>query len=112
MRKELIWSVGLLIVFLLFLIITGEPEFSDLTLIVVAYTINWVIISYNLKRIGTHGADREMMWFGGLLIIFLCFLVIVGSPKYPELVIATAAFTFVWIVRSYLASKFVKKAEN
>ncbi|MHA2365584.1 MAG: hypothetical protein ACXAC7_16625 [Candidatus Hodarchaeales archaeon] len=111
LKKELILFGGLLIVFLGFLVIVGPPEYSELAITIVAFTITWFIISYLIKRyrvgnMDTDSLKKEILWFSVLLIIFLSFLVIVGSPDYSELAIATAAFTFIWFIRSYLVKTF------
>ncbi len=72
------------------------------------YTLNWIFLRYFLKRIGSSSTEREIMWFGGILIIFLGLLIILGPPTRTEIAIAGSAFTFIWVIRSYLAKKFTK----
>ena len=50
--------------------------------------------------------DKELMWFGSLLIVFIAVLMIGGPPDISELVIAMAAFTVSWCVVSFSVKRF------
>ncbi len=111
LKKELIWFGSLLIVLIVFLMIVGFPEYSELAIATTAFAINWLIVSYSVKRFGVGSMDtdslkKELIWFGGLLIVLIVFLMIVGSVEYSELAIATTAFTLIWFIRSYLVKRY------
>ncbi len=111
LKNELIWFSALLIVFVSFIVIVGRPQSSELVIAVAAFSFTWSIGSYFIKRIDVGLRDpesikKELKWYVSIMIIFLSILVIVGSPGYSDLLIATAAFTFIWILRSYLVKKF------
>lgn len=116
-KKEFIWFGALLIVFLSFLMLVGSPEYFELMIATASFTFSWFIVSYCVKRFGIGSLDmdslkKELIWFGALLIAFLSFLVIAGSPKLSELVIATAIFTFIWIIRSYVVKTFATSSNK
>ena len=110
-KNELLWFSGLLIVFLTFMALVGDPEVTELGIAAVAFTFSWVILSYTIKRFGVGGTDKdsiqkEIQWYIVFLIVFLAFLVLIGKPSYADLAVAGAAFTLVWFIRSYLVKKF------
>jgi hypothetical protein len=48
----------------------------------------------------------ELIWFFGVLVLFIAFLLIAGPPNPIELVIAITAFSFIWLLKSILVKKF------
>ncbi len=89
--------------------------YSDLTIVIAAYTISWYIVSYSVKRFGSSGIDRsslkkELVWFGANLTTFLGLLTIVSQEdsrlRIADYAIVTAAFSITWIIRSYALKRF------
>ncbi|MHA2403133.1 MAG: hypothetical protein ACXADH_09115 [Candidatus Kariarchaeaceae archaeon] len=110
-RNELLWFGGLVIVFLTLIVLVGDPEVTELSIATITFTLSWVIMSYTIKRFGAGGTDKdsiqkEIQWYIIFLIVFLAFLVLIGNPSYADLAMAGAAFTLVWVTRSYLVKKF------
>ena len=115
LNKELMWFGSFLIAFIVFLMIGGFPDLSELVIAMATFTVSWCIVSYSIKRFGEGGTDsksmqKELIWFGGLLIGFLGLLTIVsqeeGGMGIWAYVIVTFAFTITWIVRSYAVKRF------
>jgi len=114
-KNELIWYGVFLIAFIGFLMIGGIPNYSELAIAIIAFTISWCIVSLSIKRFGAGGTDakslqKELLWFGGILVAFLGLLTIVsqedGGMTIWAYVIVTIAFSITWTVRSYAAKRF------
>ncbi|MHA2169359.1 MAG: hypothetical protein ACXAB7_05640 [Candidatus Kariarchaeaceae archaeon] len=110
-KGEVLLFGSLLIVFLTLIVLAGDPEVAELGIIAVVFTLSWVIMSYTIKRFGPGGTDndsiqKEIQWYIIFLIVFQAFLVLIGNPSYADLAMAGAAFTLVWVTRSYLVKKF------
>ena len=113
--KEFIWGSVFLIAFIGLLMIGGIPNYSELAIAIIAFTISWCIVSLSIKRFGAGGTDakslqKELLWFGGILVAFLGILTIVshedGGMTIWAYVIVTIAFSITWTVRSYAAKRF------
>ncbi len=109
-RRELTWAGGVLLLFLTLLAAIGLPEPAELVLFVAAYGSSWVIVSYTVRTFGAASFDgasleKELGWFGGVLLLFLAFLALTGVREPPVFVIATAAFSVSWFVRSILLKR-------
>jgi len=108
------WFGSFLIVFIAVLMIGGPPDIYDLVIVLATFTVSWSIVSFSIKRFGAGGTDKESMqkeliWFGGILIGFLGLLTIVsqedGGMGLWAYIIVIFAFSITWIVRSYAAKR-------
>ena len=115
LNKELLWFGSFLIAFIAFLMIGGIPNISELVIALAAFTVSWCVVSFSIKRFGAGGTDREsiqkeLIWFGGILVGFLGLLTIVsqedGGMGIWAYVIVIFAFSVTWIIRSYAAKRF------
>ncbi|MDP6364159.1 MAG: hypothetical protein QF366_01420 [Candidatus Poseidoniia archaeon] len=109
-RRELAWAGGVLLLFLALFVVIGLPQPAELVLFVAAYSSSWVIVSYAVRTFGAGSFDnasleKEMGWFGGVLLLFLAFLTLVGVREPTVFVIATAAFSISWFVRSIILKR-------
>jgi hypothetical protein len=113
--RELMWFGSFLIAFIALLMIGGIPDLSELVIALAAFTVSWCLVSLSIKRFGAGGTDRgsmqkELIWFGGILIGFLGLLTIVsqedGGMGIWAYLIVISAFSITWIIRSYAAKRF------
>jgi len=113
-NKELMWFGSFLIAFVVFFMIGGFPDPYELVIAIAAFTVSWCIVSFSIKRSGAGGTDRgsmqkELLWFGGILIGFLGLLTLVtfedGGMGLWAYIIVIFAFSITWIVRSYAAKR-------
>ncbi|MHA1911943.1 MAG: hypothetical protein ACTSYA_09625 [Candidatus Kariarchaeaceae archaeon] len=116
-KTEFIWFSGVLTLFFALLIITGSPDIIEMVIALSAFSFTWGIISYLIKRYGVGELDsdslkKEVTWFIFLLFTFLGSLVLFASPKFIDLLIAGAAFSFIWLIRSILVRKFTSSENN
>jgi len=116
-KKELIWFSGVFALFFVFLMLAGPPDLVELAIAITAFSFTWGIISYSIKRYGVGELDsdslkKEITWFIFLLFTFLCSLAVFASPELIDLLIAGAAFSFIWLIRSILVRKFTSSEKN
>ena len=113
--KELMWFGSFLIAFIAFMMIGGPPDLSELVIAMAAFTVSWCLVSFSIKRFGAGGTDgdsmqKELIWFGGILVGFLGLLTIVsreeGGMGIWAYMIVIFAFSITWIIRSYAAKRF------
>lgn len=115
--KEFRWYSAILIIFLLSLIVLGSSTIFDLIIIFITYSVTWVVIR---KALSTYGPGKytsdelqtELKWFGSVIIIFLIFLIIIGSPTLFDLTIAALGFTVVWGLRSVLVKHYFNSSNT
>jgi len=114
-QRGLLWGSGFLIAFVGLLMIDGLSGYYELSIAIAAFIISWSIVSYSVKRFGAGSMDKdalqkELIWFGGILVAFLGFLTIVshedGGLSTSVYAIVTAAFAITWIIRSYAVKRF------
>ena len=73
---------------------------------IVIFAMNWAVIHFFIKKFGDKNSfQKELKWFFGFLAIFLGFLYLIGVKTLYDYAIAMSAFTFIWIVRSYLIKR-------
>lgn len=117
LKEELIWFIGLLAAFISLLIIIEPPKLLEIVIIILSYSLNWLIVRYLIKKIGSteikdDSLKQEIVWFGGILIIFLSTLVIIGNPSSSDLVIIIVVYSFIWVIRSYLVKRFASSTKT
>ncbi|OLS27179.1 MAG: hypothetical protein HeimC2_12890 [Candidatus Heimdallarchaeota archaeon LC_2] len=115
--KEILYFGGILILFLLSLRVIGSPNFNEILILILAYTITWAIVRMSIKRFGVGSLEsedlqKELKWFGVSISIFLVFLIIIGIKKYSDLIISGLAFSFIWSLRSLLIKRYYKPIKN
>ena len=111
LQKELIWALGTLVVFIIFLLLGGIDEVSQIVIPVGAFLLSWSVMSFFLKKYipnnqSGKGLENEMKWFATILILFLTIMTIIGKidgelelsySLYASLVFG---YTLIWIIRS------------
>ena len=88
-KNELLWFGGLLIVFLTFIVLVGDPEVTELGIAGAAFALTWFIVSYTVKRFGVGSTDKgslkkELQWF---IDSYLAFAVTPNRPDNVGLVL-------------------------
>lgn len=109
-KNELFWFFGILLPLMGFLVIIESSKFSEVIIVLLAFTLNWLIYRYIAITLWTRNSRKESIkhetiWFVSILGIFLMFVMLVGDPTSFEIVIIISVYTLVWTIRSY----FVKK---
>tara|TARA_B100000941_G_scaffold282575_1_gene251176 strand:- start:2915 stop:3280 length:366 start_codon:yes stop_codon:yes gene_type:complete len=109
-QKELMWAFGALTVFILFLVY-GELSVNEMLIPIVAFVVNWIVISYFIKNYGldgdsTQNLENEFKWYSAMLILFVAIMTFIGISD-DELELTPSlfgtlvfGFTFVWVIRS------------
>ena len=109
-QKELMWATGSLAGFIFFLFY-GELSSNEMLIPIVAFIVNWIVISYFIKNYGLDGnsvqnLENEFKWYSAMLILFVAIMTFIGISD-DELELTPSlfgtlvfGFTFVWIVRS------------
>ena len=111
LQKELTWSSGALVVFMILLAYGGTSEPTEIAIAVGAFAVSWLAISYSVKNLGPgsiskEDLQKEFQWFAGILVIFLAIVTLIGTTDGTvDLTSSTYAivvfgFTLIWVVRS------------
>ena len=84
LQKELVWVLGTLVAFIIFLLVGGINELSEIAISTAAFLLSWSIMSLTIKRFGANvdsgkEIENEMKWFTGILMIFLTVMTIIGK---------------------------------
>ncbi|RZD33753.1 MAG: hypothetical protein CXT75_11175 [Methanobacteriota archaeon] len=118
LQKELTWASGALIAFLIFLVMGGTSEPTEIGIAVGAFAVSWVVISYSVKNFGPGSTskedlEKEFQWFTVLLVIFLAIVTLIGTTDGEDLssstyIFVVFGFTLVWVIRSAAIKYFSK----
>lgn len=111
LQKELTWTVGALVAFLILLVYGGTSEPTEIAIAVGAFAVSWAVVSYSIKNFGPGGTSkedlqREFQWFAGILVIFLAIVTLIGTTddsvdmSSSTYAIVVFGFTLIWVVRS------------
>ena len=111
LQKELTWSSGALVAFLILLVYGGTSEPTEIAIAVGAFVVSWLAISYSVKNLGPGSTSKEdlqkeFQWFAGILVIFLAIVTLIGTTdddvplSYSVYAITVFGFTLIWVVRS------------
>ena len=111
LQKELTWSSGALVAFLILLVYGGTSEPTEIAIAVGAFAVSWIVISYSVKNLGSGSTSKEdlqkeFQWFAGILVIFLAIVTLIGTTdddvtlSYSVYAITVFGFTLIWVVRS------------
>ena len=111
LQKELTWSSGAVVAFLIFLVYGGTSEPMEIAIAVGAFGVSWAVIRYSVKNLGPGGTSKEdlqkeFQWFAGILVIFLAIVTLIGTTddtvdlSSSTYAIVVFGFTLIWVVRS------------
>ena len=119
LQKELVWVLGTLVGFIIFLLLGGINELSEIAISIAAFLLSWSIMSLTIKKFGTNvdsgnEIENEMKWFSGILVIFLTVMTIIGKTDdeleltYSIYATLVLGYTLIWVIRSS-AIKYINK---
>ena len=119
LQKELTWASGALVSFLILLVYGGTSEPTEIAIVVGAFTVSWLAISYSVKNFGPGSTSKEdlqkeFQWYAGILVIFLAIVTLIGTTddgvtlSYSVYAITVFGFTLVWVIRSAAIKYFIQ----
>ena len=119
LKKELVWVLGTLVAFIVFLLVGGINELSEIAISIAAFLLSWSIMSLTIKKFGNNvdlgdEIENEMKWFTGILMIFLTVMTIIGKTDdeleltYSIYATLVLGYTLIWVIRSSAIKYFNK----
>ena len=119
LQKELVWVLGTLVAFIIFLLVGGINELSEIAISIGAFLLCWSIMSLTIKKFGNNvdlgdEIENEMKWFTGILMIFLTVMTIIGKTDdeleltYSIYATLVLGYTLIWVIRSSAVKYFNK----
>ena len=119
LQKELVWVLGTLVAFIIFLLVGGINELSEIIISIGAFLLSWSIMSLTIKKFGTNvdsgnEIENEMKWFTGILMIFLTVMTVIGKTDdeleltYSIYATLVLGYTLIWVIRSSAIKYFNK----
>ena len=119
LQKELVWVLGTLVAFIIFLLVGGINELSEIAISIGAFLLSWSIMSLTIKKFGNNvdlgdEIENEMKWFTGILMIFLTVMTIIGKTDdeleltYSIYATLVLGYTLIWVIRSSAVKYFNK----
>ena len=119
LQKELVWILGTLVVYIIFLLVGGINELSEIAISIAAFLLSWIIMSLTIKKFGNNvdlgdEIENEMKWFTGILMIFLTVMTIIGKTDdeleltYSIYATLVLGYTLIWVIRSSAVKYFNK----
>ena len=119
LQKELVWVLGTLVAFIIFLLVGGINELSEIAISIGAFLLSWSIMSLTIKKFGTNvdsgnEIENEMKWFTGILMIFLTVMTVIGKTDdeleltYSIYATLVLGYTLIWVIRSSAIKYFNK----
>ena len=119
LQKELVWVLGTLVAFIIFLLVGGINELSEIAISIGAFLLSWSIMSLTIKKFGNNvdlgdEIENEMKWFTGILMIFLTVMTIIGKTDdeleltYSIYATLVLGYTLIWVIRSSALKYFNK----
>ena len=119
LQKELVWALGTLVAFIVFLLVGGINELSEIAISIGAFLLSWSIMSLTIKKFGNNvnsgnEIENEMKWFTGILMIFLTVMTIIGKTDdeleltYSIYATLVLGYTLIWVIRSSAVKYFNK----
>ena len=111
LQKELTWASGALVSFLILLVYGGTSEPTEIAIVVGAFAVSWLAVSYSVKNFGPGSTSKEdlqkeFQWYAGILVIFLAIVTLIGTTddsvplSSSTYAIVVFGFTLIWVVRS------------
>ena len=119
LQKELVWVLGTLVAFIVFLLVGGINELSEIAISIAVFLLSWSIMSLTIKKFGNNvdlgdEIENEMKWFTGILMIFLTVMTIIGKTDdeleltYSIYATLVLGYTLIWVIRSSAVKYFNK----
>ena len=119
LQKQLVWVLGTLVAFIIFLLVGGINELSEIAISIGAFLLSWSIMSLTIKKFGNNvdlgdEIENEMKWFTGILMIFLTVMTIIGKTDdeleltYSIYATLVLGYTLIWVIRSSAIKYFNK----
>ena len=119
LQKELVWVLGTLVAFIIFLLVGGINELSEIIISIGAFLLSWSIMSLTIKKFGNNvdlgdEIENEMKWFTGILMIFLTVMTVIGKTDdeleltYSIYATLVLGYTLIWVIRSSAVKYFNK----
>ena len=111
LQKELVWVLGTLVTFIIFLLVGGINELTEIAISIGAFLLSWSVMSFTIKKFSTNvdsgnEIENEIKWFTGILIIFLTVMTIIGKTDdeleltYSIYAMLVLGYTLIWVIRS------------
>ena len=119
LQKELVWVLGTLVAFIVFLLVGGINELSEIAISIAVFLLSWSIMSLTIKKFGNNvdlgdEIENEMKWFTGILMIFLTVMTVIGKTDdeleltYSIYATLVLGYTLIWVIRSSAVKYFNK----
>ena len=119
LQKELVWVLGTLVIFIIFLLVGGINGLSETAIPIGAFLLSWCVMSFTVKKFSTNigsgnEIENEMKWFTGILMIFLTVMTIIGKTddelelSYSLYATLVLGYTLIWVIRSSAIKYFNK----
>ena len=119
LQKELVWVLGTLVTFIIFLLVGGINELTEIAISIGAFLLSWSVMSFTIKKFSTNvdsgnEIENEIKWFTGILIIFLTVMTIIGKTDdeleltYSIYATLVLGYTLIWVIRSSAVKYFNK----
>jgi len=119
LQKELVWVLGTLVTFIIFLLVGGINELTEIAISIGAFLLSWSVMSFTIKKFSTNvdsgnEIENEIKWFTGILIIFLTVMTIIGKTDdeleltYSIYAMLVLGYTLIWVIRSSAIKYFNK----
>ena len=119
LQKELVWVLGTLVAFIIFLLVGGINELTEIAISIGAFLLSWSVMSFTIKKFSTNvdsgnEIENEIKWFTGILMIFLSVMTIIGKTDdeleltYSIYATLVLGYTLIWVIRSSAIKYFNK----
>ena len=119
LQKELVWVLGTLVAFIIFLLVGGINELTEIAISIGAFLLSWSVMSFTIKKFSTNvdsgnEIENEIKWFTGILMIFLSVMTIIGKTDdeleltYSIYATLVLGYTLIWVIRSSAVKYFNK----
>ena len=119
LQKELVWVLGTLVTFIIFLLVGGINELTEIAISIGAFLLSWSVMSFTIKKFSTNvdsgnEIENEIKWFTGILMIFLTVMTIIGKTDdeleltYSIYATLVLGYTLIWVIRSSAIKYFNK----
>ena len=119
LQKELVWVLGTLVAFIIFLLVGGINELTEIAISIGAFLLSWSVMSFTIKKFSTNvdsgnEIENEIKWFTGILMIFLTVMTIIGKTDdeleltYSIYATLVLGYTLIWVIRSSAVKYFNK----
>ena len=119
LQKELVWVLGTLVAFIIFLLVGGINELTEIAISIGTFLLSWSLMSFTIKKFSTNvdsgnEIENEIKWFTGILMIFLTVVTVIGKTdnelelSYSLYATLVLGYTLIWVIRSSAIKYFNK----